>query len=154
MIQSIYIDTSVIGGYFEDEFSKWSKLIFEEFHSGIKVAVVSDLTLEELEIAPERIRKILSELPAKSIKYVFLTKEAIALADTYIKQGEVNKKHIIDAQHIAIATIERVDVLVSWNFRHIVNLGLIRKFNAVNLLQGYPLLEIRSPLEVLYGKES
>lgn len=71
----------------------------------------------------------------------------------YIKQGVVNKKHSIDAQHIALATRERVDVLVSWNFKHIVNLGLIRKFNAVNLMQGYQLLEIRSPLEVLYGKE-
>jgi hypothetical protein len=55
---------------------------------------------------------------------------------------------LADAQHIAVATVARVDVLVSWNFRHIVNLDRIRGFNAVNLRAGYPLLEIRSPLEV------
>ena len=62
-------------------------------------------------------------------------------------------KHVADAQHIAIASVERVDVLVSWNFQQIVNLNSIRAFNAVNLKLGYPILEIRSPREVLYEKE-
>jgi hypothetical protein len=154
MIPRVYIDTSVIGGCIDDEFALWSKLLFEEFRSVIKIAVVSDLTLRELEEAPREVRAILSELSAESVDYVFLTEEAIALADTYIAQGVVNEKHLIDAQHIAIATIERVDVLVSWNFKQIVNLDRIRKFNAVNLMQGYHLLEIRSPIEVLYGKEN
>ena len=96
---------------------------------------------------------VLSKLPSESVEYVFLSSEAIALADTYIAQGVMTEKHLIDAQHIAIATIERVDVLVSWNFKQIVNLDRIRKFNAVNLMQGYHLLEIRSPMEVSYGKE-
>jgi hypothetical protein len=93
-------------------------------------------------------------LSSESIEYVFLSDEAISLADTYIAYGAVTEKHLIDAQHIAIATIERVDVLASWNFKQIVNLERIRKFNAVNLMQGYHLLEIRSPLEVLYGEEN
>jgi hypothetical protein len=135
MIPRVYIDTSVIGGCIDDEFASWSKLLFEEFRSVIKIAVVSDLTLRELEEAPNEVRAILSELSAESVDYVFLTEEAIALADTYIAQGVVNEKHLIDAQHIAIATIERVDVLVSWNFKQIVNLDRIRKFNAVNLMQ-------------------
>jgi len=96
----------------------------------------------------------LSDLPSEFIEYVFLTNEAITLADTYIAHGVVTEKHFIDAQHVAIATIGRVDVLVSWNFKQIVNLDRIRKFNAVNLMLGYPILEIRSPLEVLYGKEN
>ncbi len=154
MIPRVYIDTSVIGGCLDDEFAMWSKSLFDEFRSGIKIAVISDLTLRELEEAPEEVRQTLLELPSESIEYVFLTDEAIALADTYITQGVVNERHLIDAQHIAIATIERVDVLVSWNFKEIVNLERIRKFNAVNLMQGYHLLEIRSPLEVLYGKEN
>lgn len=154
MIPRVYIDTSVIGGCLDDEFATWSKLLFNEFRSEIKIAVVSDLTLRELEEAPEEVRQILSELPSESVEYVFLTNEAISLADIYIAQDVVNEKHLIDAQHIAIATIELVDVLVSWNFRQIVNLDRIRKFNAVNLMQGYHLLEIRSPLEVLYGKEN
>jgi hypothetical protein len=154
MIPRIYIDTSVIGGCLDEEFAKWSRLLFDEFRSGIKIAVVSDLTLLELENAPDEIRKVLSELPPESIEYIFLTDEAVTLADTYIAEGVLGKDHFIDAQHIAVATIERVDVLVSWNFRQIVNLDRIRKFNAVSLMHGYPLLEIRSPLEVLYGKEN
>jgi len=154
MRQRIYIDTSVIGGCLDDEFSTWSKLLFDEFRSGVKIAVVSDLTLQELDDAPEEVREILSELPSHAVEYVFLSAEAIALADAYIAQGVVTEKHLIDTQHIAIATIERVDVLVSWNFKQIVNLDRIRKFNAVNLMQGYQILEIRSPLEVLYEKEN
>jgi hypothetical protein len=154
MRQRIYIDTSVIGGCLDDEFSTWSKLLFDEFRSGVKIAVVSDLTLQELDDAPEEVREILSELSSHAVEYVFLSAEAIALADAYIAQGVVTEKHLIDTQHIAIATIERVDVLVSWNFKQIVNLDRIRKFNAVNLMQGYQILEIRSPLEVLYEKEN
>jgi hypothetical protein len=154
MRQRIYIDTSVIGGCLDDEFSTWSKLLFDEFRSGVKIAVVSDLTLQELDDAPEEVSEILSELPSHAVEYVFLSAEAIALADAYIAQGVVTEKHLIDTQHIAIATIERVDVLVSWNFKQIVNLDRIRKFNAVNLMQGYQILEIRSPLEVLYEKEN
>lgn len=154
MIPRVYIDTSVIGGCLDDEFDTWSKLLFDEFRSGIKIAVVSDLTLRELEESPEEVRQILSDLPSEFIEYAFLTDEAITLADTYIAHGVVTEKHLIDAQHIAIATIERADVLVSWNFKQIVNLDRIRKFNAVNLMLGYHILEIRSPLEVLYGKEN
>ena len=53
--------------------------------------------------------------------------------------------------HIALATLARVDALVSWNFKHIVNLHRIRGFNGVNLMRGYGTLEIRSPREVAGG---
>jgi len=84
MRQRIYIDTSVIGGCLDDEFSTWSKLLFDEFRSGVKIAVVSDLTLQELDDAPEEVSEILSELPSHAVEYVFLSAEAIALADAYI----------------------------------------------------------------------
>jgi hypothetical protein len=154
MIPRIYIDTSVIGGCLDVEFEEGSNMLFDEFRSGIKIAVVSDLTLQELEDAPKEVKMILPELPEEFIEYTFLSDEAITLANKYIEQDAVGEKHLIDAQHIAIATIARVDVLVSWNFKQIVNLHHIRKFNAVNLIQGYPIIEIRSPLEVLYGKEN
>jgi len=72
------------------------------------------------------------------------------IARHYIEEGVVSEEYLVDAQHIAIATVSRVDVLVSWNFKHIVNLSKIRVYNSVNLKYGYPLLEIRSPREVLY----
>ncbi len=153
MKQRIYIDTSVIGGCEDEVFTEWSIQLFEEFRQGLRIAVVSDLTHRELEKAPESVKKRLLSLPEEDIENVFLTGEAEVLAQNYIDDGVVSIKHVADAQHIAIASVERVDVLVSWNFQQIVNLNRIRAFNAVNLKLGYPILEIRSPREVLYEKE-
>ena len=151
MKQRIYIDTSVIGGCEDEEFSQWSIQLFKEFRQGLRIAVVSDLTRRELEEAPESVRKVLSSL--SDIENVSLTEEAENLAQNYIDEGVVTVKHILDAQHIAIASVERVNVLVSWNFQQIVNLDRIHAFNSVNLKLGYPMLEIRSPMEVIHGKK-
>ncbi len=153
MKQRIYIDTSVTGGCEDQEFSKWSVQLFKEFREGIRIAVISDLTRRELEGAPQSVKKILSSVPQSNVENVFLTEEAEILAQSYVDNAVVSAKHIVDAQHIAIASVERVDVLVSWNFQQIVNLDRIRAFNAVNLKLGYPILEIRSPREVIYEKE-
>ena len=72
------------------------------------------------------------------------------LAEAYIQEGVVSESNRVDAQHIAVATVYRVDILVSWNFHHIVKWSRIRAFNGVNLKRGYPQLEIRSPREVVY----
>ncbi len=152
MKQRIYVDTSVIGGCLDPEFSKWSKLLFENFKSEFMTAVVSDLTRRELELAPAKVIEVLEELPETSIENVFLTEEARSLADSYIANDVISSNYVIDAQHIAIATVEGVDLLVSWNFQHVVNIVRIRGFNSVNLKLGYRLLEIRSPREVVYGQ--
>lgn len=153
MIPRVYIDTSVIGGCLDDEFALWSNLLFEEFRNKIKIAVVSDLTMRELETAPKNARKILATIPNASLEDVILSEDAEKLALTYLKDKVVTPKHLADAQHIAIASVERVDVLVSWNFKQIVNLERIHAFNAVNLKLGYPVLEIRSPMEVIHEEE-
>lgn len=153
MKQRIYIDTSVIGGCADAEFSEWSTRLFEEFRRGLRIAVVSDLTRRELENAPESVKEVLLSLPDTNIENVFLTEEAETLAQNYIEAGVVSRRHIVDAQHIAIASVERVDVLVSWNFQQIVNLERIRSFNSVNLRLGYPVLEIRSPREVIHEEK-
>jgi len=145
----IYIDTSVIGGCFDTEFKEWSNQLFHEFKTGKKIAVVSDITLDELENAPELIRKQIDKIPGEFLEYVLNNEESEFLAEKYIKEKAVSIKFYEDALHIAIATIQRVDVLVSWNFKHIVNLERIRKYNAVNLMNGYPLIEIRNPREIL-----
>jgi len=149
----VYIDTSVIGGCLDEEFADWSNVLFDEFRAGTKVAVVSDLTRMELEEAPQNVRDVLSSIPEEYVEDVFLDEEAFALADAYINDGVVGIRHLVDAQHIAIATVERVDVLVSWNFKQIVNLDRVHAFNAVNLKKGYHVLEIRSPREVVREKE-
>ena len=146
----IYLDTSVIGGCFDDEFKQYSNQLFEEFISGKKSVVISDIVLFELEGAPENVKEVLNNVADASVEYVFLNEESISLANTYLKEGVIAAGSFSDARHIAIATVERVDVLVSWNFKHIVNLNRIHLINSVNLKLGYPILEIRSPMEVIY----
>lgn len=150
MILRVYIDTSVIGGCFDSEYEIPSKQLWNEFRVGKKLALLSDLLQLELEEAPTKVQRLLSELPETSVEFLSLDEEAIALAGEYIQDGAVAESSLSDARHIAIATIARADVLVSWNFKHIVNLNRIRRFNAVNMKLGYPTIEIRSPSEVLY----
>ena len=148
----VYVDTSVFGGCFDSGFEESSNNLLEEFKLGLKIIMISDLTLKELEEAPQNVRRLVEEIPEEYKEFVILDDEATTLARHYIKDGAVTEKYLVDAQHIAVATIQRVDVLVSWNFKHIVNLTRIRLYNSVNLKYGYSLLEIRSPQEVLYEK--
>jgi len=119
----------------------------------LKVAVVSEVTRGELEAAPVAVSQVLAELPEGATEEVLLTDEADSLAERYVAEEVIAAVSIADAQHIAIATVERADVLVSWNFKHVVNIGRIRAFNAVNLRLGYPILDIRTPREALDEKD-
>ncbi len=80
---------------------------------------------------------------------VRLTPAADELARRYLTEGILKANMLADAQHIAMATVANVDALVSWNFRHVVNLPRIHGYHRVNAKLGYPTLEIRSPREVL-----
>lgn len=115
---------------------------------GAALLVISDITLAELADAPPDVRYVLEDLPETCIRIIHQDDESEALAEEYLRSGVVPRRMLADAAHIAVASIAHVDVLVSWNFKHIVNLDRIRGFNAVNLQLGYPMLEIRSPLEV------
>lgn len=153
MIQRIYIDTSVIGGCLDEEFSEWSNQLFEEIKSGFKVALISDITYREIELAPKDVKEILFAIPSDSIEVLLTNTEVETLADNYIRSEAVSKKFYEDALHIANATVHSADILVSWNFKHIVNLERIRKYNAVNMMLGYRSLEIRTPREILKENE-
>jgi hypothetical protein len=145
----IYVDTSVIGGCLDPEFAAFSELLFDHFRAGDHVLVTSDLTAAELEFAPEAVRKVVASVPPGNRKVVTTSAEAKRLAELYIAAGVLPKWCWSDAQHIAVATLADVDVVVSWNFKHIVNLQRIRGYNAVNAGLGYQQLEIRTPREVL-----
>ena len=149
MKKRIYTDTSVIGGCLDIEFEENSLSLFKAFNAGSAIIVVSNLTLAELEGAPNTVKEVLRKVPKQFVEYVEFIQESSMLAETYMKEGVVSDKCRVDAQHIATATIYRVDVLVSWNFKHIVNLDRIHGYNSVNLRMGYPMLEIRTPREVL-----
>jgi predicted nucleic acid-binding protein len=145
----VYIDTSVIGGCIDQEFKEWSIKLFDEFKNGKKIAVISDITLDELELAPKKVQEILKQIPERYLKIVESNTETEELARQYILKNAVSEKFYLDALHIAIATYYNVTVLSSWNFKHIVNLDRIIKYNSVNIEMGYKILEIRSPRDIL-----
>ncbi len=145
----IYIDTSVIGGCFDEEFEQWSNDLIEEFKQGIKIAVISDVTYRELELAPEKVKNKLNEIPKNHMEYVLTKSETKNLAELYIKERAITEKYYEDAIHIANATVEMVHALASWNFKHIVNLERIKNYNGINLKNGYSIIEIRTPREIL-----
>jgi len=145
----VYSDTSTLGGCFDKEFAEWSNALVEEFKIGKKMLVLSDLTLQELEPAPQEVKDKLAEIPIKYQIGIGINDEAFQLAETYINEGALTTKSFNDALHIALATIYNADVLASWNFKHIVNLNRIRLYNSINLKLGYRMIEIRTPREIL-----
>jgi predicted nucleic acid-binding protein len=145
----IYIDTSVFGGYFEPEFELWTKILFDKIQAGEFKVIISRLTDIELQPAPEKVRKLANSLPEGVTEFIDISDPVLELADHYIEEKVVGKTSRSDCIHIALATLHHADVLVSWNFKHIVNIHRIRGYNSVNYKYGYTILEIRTPREIL-----
>ena len=154
MKQRIYIDTSIVGGYFDEEFKEATLALFNRLEKGEIVFIVSELLEIELINAPQKVRDLLYNYSSEKFVRVDLTEEAVLLAEAYIVEGVVGKSSLEDCRHIALATINKVDVLASWNFKHIVNLDRIKGYNSVNLRLGYHMIEIRSPKDLIkYGND-
>jgi hypothetical protein len=145
----VYADTSVFGGCFDAEFEDASRRFFEDVRRGRIQLVLSDTTMLELTEAPERVRRVLADLPPTAIERVVLDGEIEHLRDAYLAHGVVGPAATRDAEHIAAATVADVDLIVSWNFKHIVHYEKISGYQGVNLLEGYNAIRIFSPLEVI-----
>jgi len=145
----IYVDTSVIGGCLDAEFEEPSKALLDLARCGSIVLILSDLLLDELERAPEEVRSLLAALPAENLEMFPESEESRQLRDAYLAAEVVGPGSRNDAHHVALATLARADLIVSWNFKHIVHIDKIRRFNATNLMEGHSTIDIRSPREVV-----
>ena len=153
-IQRIYIDTSVIGGCFDPEFAEWSNGLLQDFRNGTFQPLLSEVIGAEIEDAPADVQVIYAELIALNAEVLTVEESALELADQYQERGILTSNFYDDGLHIALATVAEADLLVSWNFRHIVRFDKIRLFNAVNIEFGYKPLQIFSPREVTtHGQE-
>ena len=144
-ITSLYLDTSIFGGYYDDIFMRETRLLFEKIKADKYNVFISDLVEKELENAPENVRKLLKDIKYQSIK---VSQECRDLADEYINENVVGETNKDDCIHIATATIFNVDYLVSWNYKHIVRAEKIKGYNIVNLKNKYKQLDIHSPREM------
>ena len=143
----VYADTSVFGGVHDQEFATASRALFEQVREGTFQLIISTTVEDELAGAPEDVRNIFDEvIPVAEVQAV--TEGALALQQSYLNAGILDPKWDLDALHVALATVSHCTMIVSWNFRHIVNYKLIPRYNAVNALEGYEAISIYSPLEV------
>jgi len=149
----IYVDTSVFGGFFDTEFDKETKVLFDKILKGEFKLIISDLTQNELIKAPEIVKNLIIDLNIKDVEVIQISDDEINLATNYITENVVGKTSFDDCIHIAAATINNVDFLVSWNFKHIVNVMRIRGYNAVNIKNGYKTIDIRSPKDLIYYED-
>jgi predicted nucleic acid-binding protein len=151
----VYVDTSVIGGCLDPEFETWSRGMLLDFQKGFFMLLLSSLTEAEIQDAPYEVKEIYKEFRNCDHEFIELNVESIELADAYLKRKIIPVSFRNDAQHISMATASGADILVSWNFKHIVNFEKVRRFNAVNLDMGYKPIAIYSPREVTtHGRES
>ena len=133
------------GGYFDIEFEDFTIPLFDRIKEGEFTLLFSSVTQDELENAPIKVKEFVQHLRVEQTEFLEITDETVELANEYISEKVVGSTSYADCLLIALAIINRADYLISWNFKHIVNVERIRGYNSINLKMGYKQLEIRSP---------
>lgn len=148
----LYLDTSVINGLFAYDVPwqiKASQELFHKIATGEYKGYTSEVVLEEIKETPDLIRQdqLLEVIDIYSLYELPRTDKSDQLATAYIKENIIPKRYFPDALHIAIAVVNELDILVSWNFEHIVKYQTKVKVNQINQKMDYPKIEILSPEE-------
>jgi predicted nucleic acid-binding protein len=143
----LYLDTSVPNAYF-DEKNLYRQEITKQFWLKLKEhqVFISDLVIKEMQATQDNnLRENLNRLVRDFESLSSKNEDIRLLAEEYVSKEIIPVKYIEDAVHIAIPTFYSIDILVSWNFEHIVKLKTKREVNAVNVLLGYDPIDIIEP---------
>lgn len=155
--QKMYIETSVFNFLFADDAPDKrddTLLLFKEIHDGRFLPFTSDYVLNELEQAPEpKQSRMMALVREYSVTLLSASEEIEHLADLYVAAGIIPRKYVSDALHIAAATVNDMDLIVSFNFKHIVKLKTVTMTEAVNIREGYRRIGIYCPTEVIDNDE-
>jgi len=150
---TIYLDTSVLNFFFEDmglEKANSTKELFREIRNGKFNAYISELVLREIgRTQGQKRERLLSLINTYKIPWLEVTPECIELTEKYMGRKLFPSKYRDDGLHIAIATVHQIDIVVSWNLRHMVKLRTRREVKVVNISEGYKEIEICTPMEVI-----
>ena len=153
----IYIDTSVFGGIFDIEDPvrvDVTKQVLNILRIREKyIPYISNIVIEETEKAPPKIKQKLKKIVEDTKCEIFYeSDECIELVDEFMKQKVIPKKSRDDARHVAVATVNNVDIILTWNCRHLANIENKRMINSISIMLGYKQIDIVTPLEVVgYG---
>jgi predicted nucleic acid-binding protein len=148
----VYTDTSVFGGPFDKEFESASCEFFKQVRNGKFKLCISDVVRQELVDAPNDVKAFFDEM-LEYCEILPITVECLELRDYYISHKIVTPKSLDDALHVATASVHLCDIIVSWNFKHIVHYDKIKLYNAVNQIYGHREIFINSPSGVIYYEE-
>jgi predicted nucleic acid-binding protein len=149
----LYLDTSVLGGFYDDEFIDDTRALWGLRERGVVRFRTSRVTLNELAGAPLLVRELAARTFADERDLIEVSQAAHALAQAYLAAGVVSPRFPDDALHVAVATCEGIDCVVSWNFKHLASRSRNCQFNAVNQLRGWPLIRIVSPTQLLGAQQ-
>lgn len=151
-IAKIYLETTMFNYYFDKDREAHADTVklFEEIRLGKHEAFTSVYVIDELEKAPIEKRDLMLALITQyNIKILPLSQEAEQLASIYLQEGIIPAANKIDAQHIAVATINDLDIVISLNFKHIVRKKTIELTELVNIRLNYRKIQIYAPMEVV-----
>jgi len=151
----IYLDTSVISHLDAPDRPEWmaeTRKLWEDIYAGKFEVYISPIDVLELDACPEPKRTSLANWMQK-ISYTLLhqSDEVLNLAEQYSKAGILSEKSTRDRLHIAYACVYNCDMIVSWNFEHMVNYKTISGVKGVNALVGYKEMPIYSPTMLIKG---
>jgi len=150
----VYIETSVFGFYFDSHSYNAVRRaavvrLFDQIEAGLITAVTSPVTEQELRRAPPELRPKLIALLSAVNGIDADERQVERLARLYVSEGIVPIAYLDDARHLAYASVGGVEVVVTLNLKHLANEWSERRANSVNLHEGYTLLSIRTPEEVI-----
>ncbi|MDR1993266.1 MAG: hypothetical protein LBQ98_07235 [Nitrososphaerota archaeon] len=156
--QRVYLETTLFNFYVDKSKGfahKSTVALFEEIAAGKYEAFTSTYVTEELEAAEEPKRdKMLQLIAEYGIAVLAPSDEAVRIADLYIAENLIPLKYRMDALHIAVSTVNDLDMILSMNFQHIVKRKTKIGTGTINALNGYRVVEIYSPMEVIEGDET
>ena len=152
--RKLYLDTSVWNFSFYDKAPEYQAATLEFFgkaRQGLFELFSSEAVILELGRAPEPLRGQMDALIKEIVPEMLAQSEEVnRLAKVYLKEGVLPQKSEVDALHVAYSTVHQIDILLSWNFRHLANLNRRDRVAAVNLAEGYSHpLNLMTPLEVI-----
>jgi hypothetical protein len=148
----VYLDTSIFGGVFDAEFARASGRLFDRIGQGVFDPVISVIVAEEITDAPPRVQQLYRRV-ARTAELWPVDEAVLSLRDAYLEAGIITEQWSADALHVAIATVAECEMIVSWNFKHIVNFRRIPLYNAVNEKMGYRRIGIFTPQEVIEDED-
>lgn len=149
----LYFDTSVFNFVFADDAPDKKTItlkLIEDVKTSKYDVYISTVVLREIrEAQQEKAEKLMSLINNVQPFELEFDSECYELAYEYIKREIIPIKYEDDAFHIAVASVNDLDAIISWNFKHIVKLKTKKEVSGINLLMGYKEIEIYSPMEVV-----